>query len=63
MAAKRLQALSQQIAEGVPDAGTFEGIPKIRQVAGDSLGPYVRTNTWLERAATRAQLTWMITDG
>lgn len=41
MAAKRLQALSQQLAEGIPDAGTFEGIPRIRQVAGDSLGPYV----------------------
>ena len=46
MAAKRLQALSQQLAEGVPDAGTFEGIPKIRQVAGDSLGPYVLAHGW-----------------
>lgn len=41
MAAKRLQALSQQLVEGIPDAGTFEGIPRIRQVAGDSAGPYV----------------------
>lgn len=43
MAAKRLKALSQQLVEGIPDAGTFEGIPKIRQIAGDSVGPYVRT--------------------
>jgi hypothetical protein len=40
-ARQRLQALSQQLVEGVPDAGTFEDIPKIRQVAGDSAGPYV----------------------
>jgi hypothetical protein len=40
-ARQRLQALSQQLVEGIPDAGTFEDIPKIRQVAGDSVGPYV----------------------
>ncbi|KAE8375035.1 hypothetical protein BDV26DRAFT_295398 [Aspergillus bertholletiae] len=38
-AKQRLQALSQQLVEGIPDAGTFEGIPKIRQVAQDSVGP------------------------
>ena len=40
-AKQRLQALSQQLVEGIPDAGSFEGMPKIRQVAGDSAGPYV----------------------
>ncbi|KAE8147995.1 hypothetical protein BDV25DRAFT_159217 [Aspergillus avenaceus] len=39
---KRPQALSQQLVEGIPDAGTFEGIPKIRQVAQDSVGPRVK---------------------
>ncbi|KAL4813429.1 hypothetical protein BDW67DRAFT_192849 [Aspergillus spinulosporus] len=41
-ARQRLQALSQQLIEGIPDAGTFEDIPKIRQVAGDSVGPRVK---------------------
>ncbi|KAI9930583.1 hypothetical protein ASPWEDRAFT_467946 [Aspergillus wentii DTO 134E9] len=41
-AKQRLQALSQQLVEGIPDAGTFEDIPKIRQVAGDSTGPRVK---------------------
>lgn len=38
-AKQRLQALSQQLAEGIPDAGKFEDIPRIRQVAQDSVGP------------------------
>lgn len=38
-AKQRLQGLSQQLAEGIPDAGKFEDIPKIRQVASDSVGP------------------------
>ncbi|EHA18274.1 hypothetical protein ASPNIDRAFT_47417 [Aspergillus niger ATCC 1015] len=38
VAKRRLQAVSQQLVEGIPDAGTFEGIPRIRQVAGDSVG-------------------------
>jgi hypothetical protein len=38
-AKRRLQALSQQLVEGVPDAGTFENIPRISQVASDSIGP------------------------
>ncbi|KAL9110205.1 MAG: hypothetical protein Q9227_005266 [Pyrenula ochraceoflavens] len=37
-AKQRLQALSQQLKEGIPDAGTFEDIPKIRQVADSSTG-------------------------
>ncbi|KAI9035805.1 SDR family NAD(P)-dependent oxidoreductase [Aspergillus affinis] len=41
-AKQRLQALSQQLVEGIPDAGSFEGVPKIRQVAGDSTGPRVK---------------------
>ncbi|KAL4907155.1 hypothetical protein BDW74DRAFT_148675 [Aspergillus multicolor] len=41
-ARQRLKALSQQLVEGIPDAGTFEDIPKIRQVAGDSVGPRVK---------------------
>ena len=38
-AKQRLQGFSQQLAEGIPDAGKFEDIPKIRQVASDSVGP------------------------
>lgn len=38
-AKQRLQGLSQQLVEGIPDAGKFEDIPKIRQVASDSAGP------------------------
>ncbi|PLN86737.1 dehydrogenase with different specificitie [Aspergillus taichungensis] len=41
-AKQRLQALSQQLAEGIPDAGKFEDIPRIRQVAQDSVGPRVK---------------------
>ncbi|KAL1992399.1 hypothetical protein VTN49DRAFT_4431 [Thermomyces lanuginosus] len=41
-AKRRLQALSQQLVEGIPDAGTFEDIPRIRQVASDSVGPRVK---------------------
>ena len=40
-AERRLQALSKQVVEGIPDAGTFEDIPRIREVAGDPAGPYV----------------------
>ncbi|PYI11817.1 3-oxoacyl-reductase [Aspergillus sclerotiicarbonarius CBS 121057] len=42
VAKRRLQALSQQLVEGIPDAGTFEDIPRIRQVASDSVGPRVK---------------------
>ncbi|KAB8232424.1 hypothetical protein ETB97_006680 [Aspergillus alliaceus] len=41
-AAKRLQGISQQLVDGIPDAGTFEGIPKVRQVAQDSVGPRIK---------------------
>ncbi|KAL1969171.1 hypothetical protein VTN77DRAFT_425 [Rasamsonia byssochlamydoides] len=41
-AKQRLQALSQQLVEGIPDAGTFEDIPRVRQVAPDSVGPRVK---------------------
>jgi hypothetical protein len=44
-AKRRLQAISQQLVEGIPDAGKFEDIPKIRRVAGDSAGPYVPSVT------------------
>ena len=40
-ARERLQALSKQLAEGIPSAGTFEDIPRIRHVADDSVGPRV----------------------
>ncbi|OJJ73466.1 hypothetical protein ASPBRDRAFT_194414 [Aspergillus brasiliensis CBS 101740] len=42
VAKRRLQAVSQQLVEGIPDAGKFEDIPRIRQVAGDSVGPRVK---------------------
>jgi hypothetical protein len=42
VAKQRLQALSQQLAEGIPSEGTFEDIPRIRHVAGDSTGPRVK---------------------
>lgn len=38
-AKQRLQALSKQLVDGIPDEGTFEGIPRIRHVAPDSTGP------------------------
>ncbi|RAL17034.1 SDR family NAD(P)-dependent oxidoreductase [Aspergillus homomorphus CBS 101889] len=41
-AKRRLQALSQQLVEGIPDAGTFEDIPRIRTIAPDSVGPRVK---------------------
>lgn len=39
---RRLQALSKQLVEGIPSEGTFEDIPRIRHVAGDSVGPRVK---------------------
>ncbi|PGH13612.1 hypothetical protein AJ80_06243 [Polytolypa hystricis UAMH7299] len=42
IAKRRLQALSQQLVEGIPDAGTFENIPRVREVADDSVGPRVK---------------------
>ncbi|EAW16342.1 SDR family NAD(P)-dependent oxidoreductase [Aspergillus fischeri NRRL 181] len=42
VAKRRLQAVSQQLVEGIPDAGKFEDIPRIRSVAPDSVGPRVK---------------------
>ncbi|EEH41952.1 estradiol 17-beta-dehydrogenase [Paracoccidioides lutzii Pb01] len=39
---QRLQAVSKQLIEGIPDAGTFENIPRIREVAPDSVGQRVK---------------------
>ncbi|KAI5282913.1 hypothetical protein KEM54_002479 [Ascosphaera aggregata] len=36
---RRLEAISKQLSEGIPDAGIYESIPRIRQVAQDSVGP------------------------
>lgn len=41
-AKRRLEALSKQLAEGIPSAGEFEGIPRIRSVAEESAGPRVK---------------------
>ncbi|KAL8691201.1 MAG: hypothetical protein Q9218_003528 [Villophora microphyllina] len=38
---RRLQALSEQLSIPASDPGTVEGIPKIRHVAPDSVGPRV----------------------
>lgn len=35
-AKQRLQALTKQLKEGIPDEGSFEDIPKIRHVAESS---------------------------
>jgi len=40
-AKRRLDALSQQLVEGIPDTGRFEDIARVRQVAGESAGPRV----------------------
>ncbi|OJJ45005.1 hypothetical protein ASPZODRAFT_134438 [Penicilliopsis zonata CBS 506.65] len=42
IAKQRLQALSQQLVEGIPDAGSFEDIPRIRKVAPDTGGDRVK---------------------
>ena len=33
---RSLPGVSKEIVEGIPSAGTFEGIPKVRKVAGAS---------------------------
>ena len=39
-ASKRpLPGLSEQLVAPIPDQGTFEGIPKLKKVAGPSNGP------------------------
>jgi len=42
VAKRRLEALSEQLVAPVPDQGTFEGIPKLKKIAGDSNGPRVK---------------------
>lgn len=39
---RRLDALSKQLAEGIPSEGTFEEIPRIRHVAESSTGQRVK---------------------
>jgi len=41
-AKQRLQAISQQLVEGIPSEGVFEDIPKIRHVADNSPGQRVK---------------------
>ncbi|KAF2648378.1 NAD(P)-binding protein [Lophiostoma macrostomum CBS 122681] len=40
---KQQQPLSKELSEGIPDAGTFEDIPRIKTVAGDSVGQRVQS--------------------
>jgi hypothetical protein len=40
-----LNGTSKELTEGIPQAGTFEGIPRIAQIAGPSAGPYVAFNS------------------
>lgn len=42
VAKRRLNAVSEQLVAPVPDQGTFEGIPRLKKVAGDSNGPRVK---------------------
>lgn len=39
VAKRRLSALSEQLVAPIPNQGTFEGIPKLKKVAGPSNGP------------------------
>ncbi|MCJ1363667.1 hypothetical protein MMC16_002775 [Acarospora aff. strigata] len=39
---QRLQQLSEHLSAPIEDPGTFENIPKIRRIAGDSAGPRVK---------------------
>jgi len=39
---KRLQALSEQLVKKPDDPGMFENIPKLRHIAGDSVGPRLK---------------------
>lgn len=36
VAKRRLAALSEQLVAPTPDQGTFEGIPKLKKIAGNS---------------------------
>ncbi|GIJ92062.1 hypothetical protein Asppvi_011037 [Aspergillus pseudoviridinutans] len=54
VAKRRLQAVSQQLVEGIPDAGKFEDIPRIRTVASDSVGPRVKDKVVIVTGANSA---------
>jgi hypothetical protein len=41
-AKRRVQALSEQLVAPIGDQGTFENIPKLKKVGGDSTGPRVK---------------------
>ena len=53
-AKRRLDALSQQLVEGIPSNGDFESIPRIRSVAGDSAGPRVKGKVAIVTGANSA---------
>lgn len=38
---QRLAALSEQLSVKPTDPGTFENIPKVQRIAGDSAGQYI----------------------
>ena len=40
---RRLQSSSEQLSVPAPDPGTYENIPKIREIAPNCAGQYVRT--------------------
>ena len=42
VAKRRLEAMSRQLVEGIPDEGSFENMPKIRHVAENLAGQRVR---------------------
>ncbi|KAF7169611.1 hypothetical protein CNMCM5623_002233 [Aspergillus felis] len=54
VAKRRLQAVSQQLVEGIPDAGKFEDIPRIRTVAPDSVGLRVKDKVVIVTGANSA---------
>lgn len=53
-AKRRLDALSQQLVEGVPDAGTYKGIPRIRRVGDDSTGLRIKDKVAIITGANSA---------
>lgn len=42
VAKRRLEALSEQLVAPIGDQGTFESIPKLKKIAGDSVGPRIK---------------------
>lgn len=51
---RRLEALSKQLVEGIPDAGQFENIPKIRKASEDSPGHRVQGKVAIVTGANSA---------